>query len=51
MTVRSLPLPSGSLADTAAMTLVRTPRAHRVLARLTAVTAGLFALALVFVPW
>lgn len=40
-----------SLATSAAMTLVRTPRAARVLARLIATLAGFFALALVFVPW
>jgi adhesin transport system membrane fusion protein len=49
-TTARLSAPS-SLANSAAMTLVRTPRAYKVLARLTATFFGLFIVALVVVPW
>jgi multidrug efflux pump subunit AcrA (membrane-fusion protein) len=40
-----------TLAASAAITLVRTPRALRVLGRLVGASLGTFVLALVFVPW
>lgn len=50
----SPPLPrvtTADLAASAAVTLVKTPHAMKVLARLTATFFGLFLFALVFVPW
>jgi multidrug efflux pump subunit AcrA (membrane-fusion protein) len=52
--VTSTPLPDAtveSLAESAARTLVKTPRALKVLARLTAASFGTLLIALVFVPW
>lgn len=52
--VTSTPLPTTtpeSLAASAAMGLVKTPRAVKVLSRLTAALFGTFLLALVIVPW
>ncbi len=42
---------AAELASSAAMTLVKTPRALKVLARLTATFFGLVLLAMVFAPW
>lgn len=52
--VTETPLPRNtpeSIAESAARLLVKTPRLHRVLGRLTAAFSTVFLLALVFVPW